>query len=57
MIRLIVFIIVVLATVFAFWLGGFDFTERGPTAVVCYLAALFIGLFAVSNPGSYPGEK
>lgn len=41
------FVIGVMLVCVGFWLGGFDFNERGFDAVACLLIALFVGaLFA-----------
>ena len=57
MIRFIVFLIACAAVTFAFWLGGYDFNDRGWVAVTWFLACWMFGLMAISYPENYPGEK
>lgn len=57
MIRFIVFLIACAAVTFGYWLGGYDFNDRGWVAVTWFLACLMFGLMATSYPGKFPGEK
>ncbi len=57
MIRFVVFLIVCAVVTLAYWLGGYDFSERGYVAVTWLLACIGLGLIAITYPGNFPGEK
>ena len=51
----IVFLLGMVIVPFLFWLGGFDFNERGETAALCALASLVcsgLGVMLVFTSGS-----
>lgn len=55
--RLIVFTLAFVGMTVLFWVGGFDFNERGPMAVLWIVLSFFAGTLAATYPGKFPGEK
>ena len=49
------FIIGVMLTSTGFWLGGFDFNERGNVAVLMYLTCLLSGVMGAAFLSNFEG--
>lgn len=39
-----------------YWVGGFDFGERGGTAVMVYLSSIIAGIIVYAYPGWPDGD-
>lgn len=48
--RIIFSIVNIILTLFLFWLGGFDFNERGEVAVICFLFSFAVGALSYTCP-------
>ena len=48
--RVLVFFIGFILPAVCFWLGGFDFNERGADAVLCFILCLIFGVVSSACP-------